>query len=88
MTTTCEAIVSYAQGDYGFVPVTCSQSVGLVRIIDAAGVRHLACSRWSHAAEIIRRFGERVEAAEPDEPDWDMPESADPITAAKAEAMR
>ena len=69
---TCEAIVGRTPGEWGFVPVTCGQSVGLVTLMDAAGITHHACARFGHREQLVRRFGETV-----------LPEEPDPIDLAK-----
>ncbi len=63
---TCEAIVGRTPGEWGFVPVTCGQSVGLVTLMDAAGITHHACARFGHRAQLVRRFGETILPEEPD----------------------
>lgn len=60
-TITCEAKTGVRrQGAWGFEPVTCTQTVGLVTVIDAAGITHHACARFGHRADIVRRFGETI----------------------------
>ena len=63
---TCEAIVGRTVGEWGFVPVTCTQSVGLTSLLDAAGITHHACARFGHRDQLVRRFGETILPEEPD----------------------
>ncbi len=63
---TCEAHVGTRAGAFGFEPVTCTQTVGLTTLLDAAGITHHACARWGHRAQLVRRFGETILPEEPD----------------------
>jgi hypothetical protein len=56
----CEAVTGARAGEWGFEPVTCTQSVGLVSFTDAVGTTHHACARFGHLASVTRRFGEPV----------------------------
>lgn len=82
MTTTCDAgTVGFelSASGYGMDRIPCRQSVGLRSFIDMKGETRHYCSAEGHRHQAIRRYGE----AQPPEPDWNMPESADPVTAAK-----
>lgn len=56
---TCDASIGKRATDWGFEPVTCGQTVGLVPVGDA----HHACARFGHRENVVRQFGEGV--AEP-----------------------
>jgi len=58
----CDATVAQAPGDFGFVPVTCRQSVGVATFVTTAGLRVGYCAREGHQASVRRRFAERVES--------------------------
>ena len=94
--TTCEQPIRYVAGTHGPVPVRCAQSRYLHRWTDTTGHEHLACPR--HLAKRTHLYpptfapepavpGVFVSEAEAREL-WDAPESADPVTAAKAEHER
>ncbi|MBA2439592.1 MAG: hypothetical protein H0V50_02830 [Thermoleophilaceae bacterium] len=60
----CEATIQTIAHAYGWTPVPCRQSVGVVSWTDASGTIRHACTRPHHAASLVRRFGV---APEPDD---------------------
>lgn len=89
----CNATIGQEKGEFGFVPVRCTQTVG-TRAYWEAGARertntdHLVayCSIPGHEEQVRRRFPE----GEPPMPVFlhEDPDYADPVTLAKAEADR
>lgn len=73
---TCEVPIRWVNdpGSFGPLAVTCGQSVGVHSWTDAGGEAHHACHL--HVETRLHRYP----------PGY--PESADPLTAAKAEAFR
>lgn len=92
---TCSAFIGKRAGAYGEEFVTCSQVVGLrgfwavTERWENTGHYVSFCAIEGHEANVRRRFtpDPRLNPELP-EPDWAMPESADPITAYKKEAER
>ena len=54
----CDATVGKAPSDFGFVPVTCRQTVGVATFVTTAGLRVGYCAREGHQASVRRRFAE------------------------------
>ena len=57
----CEAIVDRRPTDWGFVPVTCRQTVSVRTFVERGGVIHAYCAIAGHERDVRRRF---VEAAD------------------------
>ena len=82
----CAAIIRWEPTPFArYSPVSCSQSVGIrgywaqTRPTDYTGGHYVTyCPIEGHRQNVARRFAPRV----------DLPESADPVTAAKAERER
>lgn len=53
----CEAIIRRDASEYGFVQVSCGQTVGVRTIVDYQGDERGFCPREGHQANVIRRFG-------------------------------
>lgn len=70
---TCEGRTGVEPGPFGFVPVHCQRRIGVLRWVDAQGTEHAGCA--AHVRELEARF--------PMAWPGDLPEQADPVTAAK-----
>jgi hypothetical protein len=64
---------------YGDERIPCQATRGLRSMTDRDGITRWYCAAEGHREDVVRRFG----LADPVEPDWRMPESADPVTMAK-----
>jgi hypothetical protein len=83
MTATCDARTNRTRASAtGFERVPCGQRVGLRRFTDRDGETRRYCALEGHRYDVERRYG----VADPPEPDWELPEGADPVTASQGYA--
>lgn len=59
-TPRCNAIIEQTAGEYGFVPVLCTQTVATRSFLTTTGLRVGYCAIDGHEASVRRRFAERV----------------------------
>lgn len=58
----CDATIAKTPTDFGFQPVTCTQTFGVATYISRSGLRVGYCPIEGHEASVRRRFAERVES--------------------------
>lgn len=59
----CDATIGQAPGEFGFVPVACTQRVGVRTFTSTSGLLVGYCPIEGHEASVRRRFVERTGAA-------------------------
>lgn len=62
---TCNATIGYEPSAWGFIPIQCTQKVGIRTYVTTGGVRVGYCPIGGHEQNVRRRFEEQQDPPEP-----------------------